>query len=82
MSLLWLAGNCGNLSEHDFGVAHMPEVLDILDDTFLNVVGDGQLLLSEGVMMHMFDVLREKIEPFNEYLNYMLEEMCVNFKYR
>ena len=52
MPLRWLAGNCGDLSEHDFGVAHMPEVLDILDYTFLNVVGDGQLLLSADVMMH------------------------------
>ena len=74
MPLRWLAGNCGSLAEHKFGVANMATVVDIVDKAFAKVVRNGKKLLNEDFMMGMFKQLRKKLPPFDNYLTYMLEE--------
>ena len=74
MPLRWLAGNCGSLAEHNFGVADMAGVVDTMDKAFAKVLRSGKKLLNEDFMMGMFDHLRNKLPPFDDYLTYMFEE--------
>ena len=74
MPLRWLAGNCGNLASHKFGVADMATVVDTMDKAFAKVVQNGKKLLNEDFMMDMFDDLRKKLPPFHDYITYMFEE--------
>ena len=73
MPLRWLAGNCGELGEYGFGVADMATVVDLLDKAFFEIVADGEKLLDEDFMMGIFDSLKLKLPPLQEYLDYMFE---------
>ena len=54
MPLLWLAGNCGDLSQHNFGVSDMESVVDIMDKAFYEVLIDGEKLIDEDFIMGNF----------------------------
>ena len=41
MSLQWIAGNCGDLSQHNFVVSNMAYVVDIMDKALFEVLIDG-----------------------------------------
>ena len=74
MPLRWLAGNCGDLEQYNFGVAEMAEVVDIMDKACHKIVIDGGMILDEDFMMSIFDKLINQIQPFKDYLTYMFKE--------
>ena len=78
MPMRWLAGNCVELKDYNFGVADMPEALDLMDVAFGKVADDGDLLLDEDFMMGMFEPLLSKINPFQDYMTYMFDEKRAN----
>ena len=78
MLMRWLAGNCGELEDYNFGVADMPEALDLMDVAFGKVADDGDLLLDEDFMMGLFEPLLSKISPFQDYMTYMFDEKRAN----
>ena len=51
MTLRWIYGRFGNLSQHNFGVAYMAPVVDIMDKAFYKVLVDGNKLIDEDFMM-------------------------------
>ena len=69
----WLAGNCGDLKEYGFGVADMPEALDLIDSALGKVMEDGTKLLDEDFMMGMLTPICNKVPPLQDYLDYMFE---------
>ena len=40
MPLRWLSGNCGNMYQHNFGVADIEYVVDIMEKAFYEVLID------------------------------------------
>ena len=78
MPMRWLAGNCGDLTQYNFGVAEMGTVVDIMDKAFGQIVNDGTKTMNEKFMMQMFDKLTRKIPPFKQYLTYMFDEKSSN----
>ena len=68
MLLRWLYGNCGNLYQHNFGVADMMSVVDIMYKAFYEVLIDGEKLINEDFMMGIFDGIRKLLPPLQEYL--------------
>ena len=73
LPLLWLAGNCGGLGKHGFGVADIPKAVDLMDKAFDKITKDGNLMLEDDFIMNIFEPLANKIKPFKEYLTYMFE---------
>ena len=63
MPMRWLAGNCGDLAQYNFGVAEMASVVDIMDKAFGIIVHDGSKIMNEQFMMSMFKKLTRKIPP-------------------
>ena len=55
MPMKWLAGNCCELKDYNFGMADMPEALDLMYVAFGKVTDDGDLLLDEEFMMGIFE---------------------------
>ena len=53
----WIAGECANLADYDFGVAGMGLALDLMDKGMSKVAKDGQNGLNNDHMMTMFDLL-------------------------
>ena len=66
MPLWWLAGNCGYLSQHNFGVADMAYVVDMMDKEFYEVLIDGEKLINKDFMMGIFDWITKKLPPLQE----------------
>ena len=52
--LRWLAGNCHNLSEWDFGVANMAWNVDLMDAAFLEIANDGSKIFNDEFMFGIF----------------------------
>ena len=52
-----MAGKCGELGDYEFSVADMPIALDLIDDAMAQVASDGSKLLSDDIMMSIFDPL-------------------------
>ena len=73
MPLKWLAGNYGNLSQHNFGVADMASVVDIMDKAFYEMLIDGEKLINKDFMMGIFDGITKKLLPLQEYLDFMFD---------
>ena len=53
----WIAGECANLADYDFGVAEMGLALDLMDNGLGKVTQDGQNGLNDDHMMTIFDPL-------------------------
>ncbi len=70
----WLAGNTHKLSEYGWGERSMGKVITLLHDTFVEVQGNGALLLEENFIMKIFSLLYEDIPPLKEYLDYHFEK--------
>ncbi len=70
----WLAGNTHKLFEYGWGERSMGRAIALLHDAFVEIQGDGSLLLEEEFVMHIFASLYDKLLPFKEYLDYHFEE--------
>ncbi len=70
----WLAGNTHNFFEYRWGERSMGCAIKLLHDAFIEIQGDGSLLLEEHFVMNIFESLYDEVPPFKEYLNYHLEE--------
>ena len=73
MTLRWIAGKFGNLSQHNFGVANMAPVVDILDKAFYEVLIDGEKLIDKDFMMGIFDGITKKLPHLQEYLDFIFD---------
>ena len=74
MPLWWLAGNCENLSQRNFGVADMESVVDRMYKKFYDVLIDREKLINEDFIMGIFDGIMNKLRPLREYLDLMSEK--------
>ena len=70
----WLAGNTHKLFEYGWGERSMERAIKLLHDAFIEIQGDGSLLLEEDFIMNIFASLYDELPPFKEYQNYHLEE--------
>ncbi len=70
----WLAGNIHKLSEYGWGECSMGRAITLLHDAFVEVQGDGALLLEENFIMKIFSPLYKEIPLLKEYLDYHFEE--------
>ena len=70
----WLAGNTHKLVEYGWGERSMGRAIALLHDAFVEIQGDGSLLLEEEFVMHIFASLYDELPPFKEYLDYHFEE--------
>ncbi len=52
----------------------MGRAVTLLHDTFVDVQGDGSLLLEENFIMNIFSPLYKEIPPLKQYLDYHFEE--------
>ena len=52
----------------------MGRALTLLHEAFVDVKGDGALLLDDNFIMNIFSPLYEEIPPLKEYLDYHFEE--------
>ena len=55
MPLRCLAGNCGDLSQHNFGLSDMASVIDIMEKAFYESLIDGGELIDDDFMIGIFD---------------------------
>ena len=74
LPMRWLTGNSHTLSEYGWGERLMGRALTLLQDAFVDVQGDGALLLDDNFIMKIFSPLYEEVPPLTEYLNYHFEE--------
>ena len=72
MSLRWLAGNCGDLSQQKFVVSDMAYVVDIMNKEFYEVLIYGEKLIDKDFMMGIFDGITKKLLPPQKYLDLFL----------
>jgi hypothetical protein len=70
----WLAWNTHKLSEYGWGERSMGRAITLLQDAFVEVQGNGALLLEENFLIKIFSPLYKDIPPFKEYLDYHFEE--------
>jgi hypothetical protein len=70
----WLAGNTRKLSEFGWGERSMGRGITFLHDAFVDVQGDGALMLDKNFIMNIFSPLYEEIPPLKEYLDCHFEE--------
>ncbi len=70
----WLAENTHKLAEYGWGERPMGRAITFLHDAFVDVQGDGALMLDENFIMNIFSLLYEEIPPLKEYLDYHFEE--------
>ena len=73
LPLRWLAGNCEHLSEWNFGVADMPDVVDLMDDAFATILKNGKKILDDTFMFSIFAKIAKQVKPFEDYIEFMFE---------
>ena len=78
MPLRWLSGNCEKLAEWDFGVADMPQTVDLMDKAFKRISEDGTLIYNAEFMESIFDPIKDKVSPFGGFYTYMFEHKKSN----
>ena len=71
MLLQWIAGNCGDLSQHNFGVSDMASVVEIIYKALYKVLIDGEKLIDEDFIMGVFDGITKKLPLLQEYLDFI-----------
>ena len=77
LPLRWLARNCGVLRNYGFGVADIPNAVDLTEEAFAEITKEGNLMLDDDFTMNIFELLAKKINPFKEYSTYMFEEQQI-----
>ena len=78
LPLQWLAGNCEHLSKWEFGVADMPDVMDLMDKAFSKIQREGKKIMDYAFMFGIFNKIEKKVKPFEEYMEYMFEHKKSN----
>ena len=76
--LRWLAGNCHNLSEWNFGVANMAWTVDLMNAVFLEIANDGSKIFNDEFMFGIFQPIIDTIPPFGQYMDYMFKSKTSN----
>ena len=46
----------------------MGQALDLMEDVFVQIKNNGEMLLNEEFMMNIYQPLAEQVEPFQDYL--------------
>ena len=46
----------------------MAECVDLMEEAFLKIADDGELILNEDHMMNIFKPIRDRVTPLDEYL--------------
>ncbi len=59
----WLAGNTHKLSEYGWGEHSMVRAITLLHDAFVEIQGDGALLLEEKFIMKIFSPPMKRFRP-------------------
>ena len=62
------------MAEWNFGVLGMGDEDDTLKGHMEEIAGDSKLMFDEDFHLKILSKLQEKIDPFDEYQMYMLEE--------
>ena len=70
----WLARNTKHLAEFNFGYYNMETMLDLMEAHFEAIADFGTLMVNEDYMMNMFLTIADKVDPFNNYLQFMFTE--------
>ena len=52
----------------------MGKCVDLMEEAFLRIADDGELILNEDYMMNIFKPIRDTVKPLDEYLTMMFEE--------
>ena len=73
LPLRWLAGKCEHLSKWEFGVADMPDVVDLMDKASAKIQRDGRNIMDDTFMFIIFNKIAKNVKPFEEYMEYMFE---------
>jgi hypothetical protein len=68
MPFSFLAGKTHQFSEYGWGAADMAGVVDTLYDALKKIEDKPKLILDPLWMMGIFDKYRQKVPPFNEYI--------------
>jgi hypothetical protein len=74
LPMRWLAGNTHKLAKFGWGECSMGRPTTLLYDAFVDIQGDGSLLLEQDFIMNIFSPLYEEIPPLKQYLNYHFKE--------
>ena len=74
LPMRFLAGRAHQLAAHDFSCRSPNQAIDMLDAKLKAIVDDEQKFLNKSFMMSIFQEMRDKITPFDEYLTYQFEE--------
>ena len=45
-----------------------------MEDAFEKIANDGERMLDEQLMMHIFEPIVNQVDPFAEYLEYIFEK--------
>ena len=59
--------------EHGFGVADMPECVDLMDNACAKIARNGKKIMDDDFMFGIFDPIKKKVLPFADYLEYMFD---------
>ena len=70
----WLTGNTEDLEGFDFSMLDMGAACELLEHAMVDVAETPELFLDEDFMMNIFSDLKNKVDPFADYLNYMFTE--------
>ena len=58
----WLAGNTRDLGDYNFSYYNMGKLLIIMEDRFVEISTNGELMLDEKFMMDMFVGIADKVD--------------------
>ena len=78
LPLRWLAGNCEHLSKWEFGVAYMPDIVDLMDKAFSKIQREGKKIMDYVFMFGIFNKIEKRVKLFEEYMEYMFEHKKSN----
>ena len=73
LPLRWLTGNCEHLSKWEFNVADIPDVVDLMDNSFSKIQRDGKKIMDDTFMFSIFNKIAKKVNLYEEYMEYMFE---------
>ena len=60
--------------------------VNLMEEAFEKIANDGEMMLDEEFMMHIFEPIVNQVEPFAQYLEYAFEkkeahELCTQNKH-
>ena len=61
LPLQWISGNCEHLSKWEFGVADMPDAVDLMEKEFAKVQRNGKKIMDDKFMFGIFNKIEKKV---------------------